>query len=355
MKESILIVGGAGFVGSSLALMLKKDFPGIRIIALDNLKRRGSELNIIRLKSAGVEFIHGDIRTQEDLEQVKHLDILIDCAAEPSVLSGYTNTPGHIINTNLNGTVNCLELARKHKADVVFFSTSRVYPIRPILSLKYSENNSRFILQNHQMLPGVSVHGITEQFPLEGSRTLYGASKLASELLITEYIDLYGIHGIINRCGVLTGPWQMGKVDQGFFVLWVAQHIFNGRLSYFGYGGTGKQVRDILHIRDLYKLLLIQLNNISQYSGEIYNVGGGEKSSISLMELTDLCREISGNRIPIKSVSESRPGDISWYISDCNKIQSFSGWKPYFTIMEMVQEIAEWINGNKKILSSILT
>ncbi|MEE8479906.1 MAG: NAD-dependent epimerase/dehydratase family protein [Desulfobacterales bacterium] len=355
MKDNILIVGGAGFVGSSLALMLKKDFPGIRITALDNLKRSGSELNIVRLKSAGVEFVHGDIRTPEDLEQIKHLDILIDCAAEPSVLAGYINTPGYTINTNLNGTVNCLELARKHKADVIFFSTSRVYPIKPILSLKYTEIDSRFILQDHQMVPGVSIEGISEKFPLEGSRSLYGASKLASELLLAEYIDLFGIHGIVNRCGVLTGPWQMGKVDQGFFVLWVAQHIFNGSLSYFGYGGTGKQVRDILHIRDLYELLLIQLNNISQYSGETYNVGGGKKSNVSLSELTHLCQEISGNRIPIKNVSESRPGDIPWYISDCNKIQSFSGWKPCFTITGIVQEIAEWIRDNKKILRPILT
>jgi len=310
MKETILIVGGAGFVGASLSLMLKNDFPGVKIIAFDNLRRRGSEFNIPRLKSAGITFFHGDIRNQEDLNQIDRVDILIDCAAEPSVLAGYRGSPTYVIDTNLNGSINCFELARKRKADVIFLSTSRVYPLESIRALKYTETETRLVLAGQQKVHGVTKLGISEQFPLNGNRTIYGATKLAAELMLSEYLETYGMSGIINRCGVLTGPWQMGTVDQGFVVFWVARHCFGGKLSYIGNGGQGKQVRDILHIKDLYSLLKIQLDNIPKLSGHIFNVGGGPKNSISLMELTNLCHQITGKRIELSSDQLTRPGDI---------------------------------------------
>ena len=354
MKDSFLIVGGAGFVGSSLAFLLRRDYPGTKIVVFDNLKRRGSELNIPRLKSAGIDFIHGDIRIPEDLEQSGRVDILIDCAAEPSVLAGYNGSLSYMINTNLNGAINCLELARKRKADVIFLSTSRVYPIQLIRSLRYSETDSRLHLGERQDIPGVSARGITEKFPLEGFRSMYGASKLASELIISEYVEAFGISAVINRCGVLTGPWQMGSIEQGFIVLWIAKHIFGGRLAYIGYEGSGKQVRDILHVRDLYELLNIQLNNVSRFSGQTYNVGGGKNNSVSLLELTSLCRKATGNHVEILKEPETRAGDIPWYISDCNKVQSYTGWQPTTSIIEIVNEITTWIRENRNDLQPIL-
>ncbi|MGE5197631.1 MAG: NAD-dependent epimerase/dehydratase family protein, partial [Deltaproteobacteria bacterium] len=120
--RSLLITGGAGFIGSNLAVSFKRKYPGIKVIALDNLKRRGSEMNIPRLKGEGVCFIHGDIRAPEDLILSSGFDLLIECSAEPSVLAGFADNPAYIINTNLNGTVNCLEAARKNKADIIFLS-----------------------------------------------------------------------------------------------------------------------------------------------------------------------------------------------------------------------------------------
>ncbi len=116
----ILVTGGAGFVGSTLALAFKRDFPSMEVVALDNLKRRGSELNLPRLRAGGVGFVHGDIRNIEDLDAVGEMDLLLECSAEPSVLAGYGESPLYVIQTNLNGTVNCLEIARKHKMDTVF-------------------------------------------------------------------------------------------------------------------------------------------------------------------------------------------------------------------------------------------
>ena len=122
----ILITGGAGFVGSNLAIKLKENYSNIKITVLDNLKRRGSELNINRLKTKGIEFIHGDIRNKEDLELSWKVDLILECSAEPSVLAGTTSSPKYLINTNLIGTVNCLELARKNQADFIFLSALKL-------------------------------------------------------------------------------------------------------------------------------------------------------------------------------------------------------------------------------------
>ncbi len=355
MHTKILITGGAGFVGSSLALAWKQEFPETHIEVLDNLKRRGSELNLPRLQESGILFRHGDIRNLEDLEAVGDMELLIECSAEPSVLAGYGGASAYVVNTNLMGTVNCLELARKHQADVVFLSTSRVYPLKSIGQLEYEEAPTRLALSSNNSFPGVSSQGFSEQFPLEGARSLYGATKLASELLLTEYIEMYGLRAVINRCGVLTGPWQMGKVDQGVIVLWMARHFFQKPLSYIGYGGTGKQVRDLLHVADLYDLLKIQCEQLDQHNGVVYNVGGGLEGSLSLQELTTHCERITGHHISIDSQPETRHGDIPYYVSDCQKIREATGWRPQRSVEMTLQEIADWIAEQALVLENILT
>jgi len=351
--KHILITGGAGFVGSNLGLLLKRDLPGVQVTSLDNLKRKGSELNLPRLREGGVDFVHGDIRNREDLLAIDSVDLILECSAEPSVLTGYIDSPDYLINTNLIGTINCLELARLRGASMIFLSTSRVYPIETINGLNFVDGETRLKLSKDQSVPGASQRGLDETFPLEGGRTLYGTTKLCSELLLQEYIAMYNIRGVINRCGVLTGPWQMGKVDQGVVVHWAAQHVFGGELAYFGYGGTGKQVRDILHIEDLYELIRLQLNKLDTYNGKVYNVGGGYDISISLLELTGLCQKASGNVFPIGSVSETRSGDIPIFISDCAKVAEVSGWKPQRQPDEIIYEIVRWIKDHRDSLRPI--
>lgn len=353
--KRILITGGAGFVGSNIAIKLKEKYPDSEIFTLDNLKRRGSELNLPRFKEVGIKFIHGDIRNKEDFEELQDIDLIFECSAEPSVLAGLDNSPSYLINTNLLGTINCLEFARKNNAHFIFISTSRVYPVKTINDLKYKEEDTRFSLEDNQITTGSSTEGIAENFPLEGGRSLYGATKLCSELLIQEYIDSFGLKAIINRCGVITGPWQMGKIDQGVFVLWVAKHIFGGKLSYIGYGGEGKQVRDFIHIDDLFNILDIQINSDSTYSGGIFNIGGGKENSISLQELTKICEEVTGNILQISSIKENRPSDLISFITDSSKIRNISGWKPKKGALETVSDIAEWINDNKEQLKNILS
>lgn len=353
--KNILITGGAGFVGSNLALRLKKEYPDVQIIVLDNLMRRGSELNLPRLKKAGIEFVHGDIRNKEDLRFSEKIDLILECSAEPSVLAGTEGSPEYVINTNLMGTINCLEVARAHKADFLFLSTSRVYPVDEINKLDYKETETRFEIEDKQNIPGASSLGFNEEFPLGNARSFYGATKLCSEFLIREYMAAYGIRAVINRCGVITGPWQMGKIDQGVAVLWMARHAWaNKPLSYIGYGGMGKQVRDLIHIDDIFEVVKIEIENMDDHNGEIYNIGGGLSNSLSLQEMTKLCQEITGNTIEISSILEDRPNDVRSYITDCRKFQNKTGWKTKKDARQTLRDIYEWIEENKKDLESIL-
>lgn len=354
MIKNILITGGAGFVGSNLAIKLKRKYPSCNIVSFDNLKRRGSELNIPRLKREGVVFIHGDIRNKEDFKNIKKFDLMIECSAEPSVLAGVNSSITYLLNTNLFGTLNCLEEVKKNKASLIFLSTSRVYPINLINNLDFVEEETRFVIKKEQKIKGISVNGIDEEFPIDCYRSLYGATKYCSEIFIQEYIHSFGIKGIINRCSIITGPWQMGKIDQGVFVLWVASHIFNKKLKYIGYGGKGKQVRDFLHIDDLFRLIDIQINSIDKLNGEISNVGGGIENSISLLELTKICEEITGKKTKIGSQKETKPNDLKFYITDYSKINRLTGWYPVKGVNATISDIADWINKNKEVLINIL-
>ena len=353
--KKILITGGAGFVGSSIGIAMKSKYPDYEVIALDNLKRRGSELNLPRLRSAGVRFIHGDIRNKEDLEDLPRASTVIEASAEPSVLAGIHSSPEYLMNTNLVGAINCLNYAVRCEAEFLFLSTSRVYPIESIEQIATDETEFAFALSDRQSMPGVSANGISEDFPLTGSRSLYGASKLASELIINEYHAFYGLPAVINRCGVLTGPWQMGKTDQGVVVLWVAKHHWQGSLSYIGYKGAGKQVRDILHVADLFRLIDIQLHDMPRFSGMTFNVGGGSDNSVSLAQLTLLCRQITGKRIPIDRIDETRPADVKIVVIDNSKIHTACGWRPEVSIRETVEDIEKWILNNESLLAPILS
>jgi CDP-paratose 2-epimerase len=354
MDKKILITGGCGFVGSNLAVLIKVKYPSYTVFVLDNLKRRGSELNIARLREAGIHFIHGDVRNTEDFDQVGNIDLLIEASAEPSVMAGINSSPDYLIATNLNGTVNCLQFAAKNKADFIFLSTSRVYPIKHLENIRFTEFPSRFEIDPVQNISGISAKGITEIFPLDGARSLYGATKLASELLVGEFNEMYGMKTVINRCGVITGPYQMGKVDQGVVVLWVARHFWKNKLAYFGYGGKGKQVRDILHVHDLFRLVDEQIHNMEKYNGETFNVGGGKDCCVSLMELTAMCEEVTGNKITIDQNGEPRKADIRIYITDNSKITSLSGWQPEKKPKEIIADIYRWIVDNQQGLIDIL-
>lgn len=350
----ILVTGGAGFVGSNLASLFKRDMPDADVVALDNLRRRGSELALPRLRAAGVEFSHGDVRNPEDLAEIGDFDLMLECSAEPSVHAGYGASPAYVVNTNLVGTVNCLEAVRRCGAALVFLSTSRVYPIAGLRALPLETVDRRLVPVAGAAGPGWSAAGITTAFPMAGSRSIYGATKLASELLIEEYGAMYGLRAVVNRCGVLTGPWQMGKVDQGFVVLWAARHLFGGSLAYMGFGGTGAQVRDILHVADLYDLIRLQVDRIGEHAGRTYNVGGGAGTSVSLAELTDFCVRRCQRVVEIGRDPETRAADIPYYVTDNADVSAATGWKPARGVETIVGDIFAWLEAHSAEVQPIL-
>jgi CDP-paratose 2-epimerase len=334
----VLVTGGAGFVGSSLAVELHRR--GRDVLALDNLRRRGSELNLARLHEAGVDFAHGDVRSESDLDALPLVEAVVECSADPSALAGSTDGATHYpVQTNLLGAWHCLELARRNQAQLIFLSTSRVYPVDALRRLALEQQPARFALQPTQAVAGASQHGVAEDFPLTGARSLYGATKLAAELLITEYRTAFGLQATVNRCGVIAGPWQMGKVEQGVFAHWVLAHRFGLPLQYLGF--EGRQVRDLLHVDDLVELIDEQLTRPDHWDGITANVGGGASGALSLCETTGLCREITGRAVPVTAGAE-RPGDFPLYISDCRRLHAHTDWRPRRDPPQILADIDAW-------------
>lgn len=350
MDQTILVTGGAGFVGSQIGAHLKAIWPKARVIALDNLKRRGSELNIQRLLKLGVEFVHGDVRNKADLQCAPKIDWLIECSAEPSVHAGNDGGLNYLIDTNLTGALNCLELARQHDAKFIFLSSSRVYPIEQLKAINLEPTGSQFSVKGQGQ--GWSAAGIDETFAMDGARSFYGSTKYAAELFIQEYAA-QGLKTVINRCGVIAGPWQMGKVDQGFVSLWLSRHLWGGNLSYLGFGGEGLQVRDILHVSCLAELVALQIEHIEKCHGEIFNVGGGKENSLSLSMLTKMAQDLTHNQLNIKQVSETKAVDIPYYVTNNSKITNRLNWQPKRGINIILEDTLAWLNRNEHAVKEI--
>lgn len=352
----ILITGGAGFVGGSLARFFLRESENNSVVLFDNLRRRGSEWNLAGLLSEGVQFIHGDVRLIDDLNALQgNFDVLIEASAEASVLAGLSESPRYVFDTNLNGALNCLEFARERCGSLIFLSTSRVYTIDALNGIPLSEGSARLdITEGHLNIPGLSADGIAEGFSSYGARSYYGASKLAAELLCQEYSDQTGLKVVINRCSVIAGPGQFGKTDQGVFTLWVARHYFGRPLKYTGFGGKGLQVRDLLHPDDLSELIKSQLNSWDKVAGRTFNIGGGRKGSVSLSEFTTICQEETGREVPIEQDVSTSSVDVPWYITDHSKITDTVGWEPTRNPQKIVADITRWIIRNQDVLSKVI-
>jgi len=231
----ILITGACGFVGGSLIQAIKQAGLDWSLTGLDNLTRPGSEGNRAELRRLGVKLVHGDLRCQSDVDALPDVDWIIDCAANPSVLAGADGQTSsrQLMEHNLLGTVNMLELCKRAKAGFILLSTSRVYAIEPLASLPVAVQNGAFQpVVSATLPPGVTASGIAEEFSTTAPISLYGASKLASEALALEYGATFDFPVWINRCGVMAGAGQFGRPDQGIFAYWLNCHLRRQPLRY---------------------------------------------------------------------------------------------------------------------------
>src|SRR6266568_8708163 len=339
----VLITGVCGFVGATLARGLRDGWPDLEIVGLDNFVRAGSELNRAPLRELGVRVRHGDVRHPSDLEAFPPCEWILDAAANPSVLAGVDGKTSsrQLIEHNLGGTVNLLELAKAWNAGLIMLSTSRVYSVRALAAISVAPNGERFdptASENSQ--PGFTGSGVGENFSTEPPLSLYGATKRASELLALEYADVFNLPIYVNRCGVLAGAGQFGKIDQGIFSFWIHSYKRQRALKYLGFDGSGRQVRDCLHARDLLPLLAKQITAPRKDAPRVINVSGGLKQSASLKQLSDWCAARFGET-PIASDKTTRPFDVPWLVLDSSLAGKIWSWQPQTSLEAIWSEIAD--------------
>ncbi len=335
----ILITGGSGFVGSNIAIYLKNNLKGAKIYSLDNLSRKGSIINKRRLSKFKIKNFRVNIENFKNIISLPRFNLVIDCCAEPAVEASEKN-PDKVFNTNLIGTYNILKKCVKDKSNIIFLSSSRVYSL---------EKLKKLVNKNNILNPIKIKKVVDEKFDTFAASSLYGFTKLASEKLIQEIFFKKKLKYIINRFGVIAGPWQFGKQDQGFVPLWVARHFLKKKLSYIGFGGNGHQIRDVLHIDDVCKIIIQQVKKLNKINNKIFNIGGGKINSISLVDLTYKCQKITNNKIKIKKISKTSKFDIPYYVSDNKKINKFYNWKPSKNIDNIIEDIYTWLNNFKNI------
>ena len=334
----ILITGGCGFVGSNLALFLKKK--GFKVHTLDNLTRKGSRYNSNLLKKQKIKNYKINISNIKKIKSLPKYDLILDCCAEAAVEIS-KNDFDKVINTNLIGTINILKKSKNDKSKIIFISSSRIYPLE--------EMNK--IIKNKNLKSKIKISKMfSEKDKIIGPKTIYGLTKLCSEMLIEEFSYAYQLKYLINRCGVISGPLQFGKQDQGFVSLWIWRHLNKKKLNYIGYGGYGNQIRDVLHIDDLSELILLQIKNINKINNKLFTVGGSKTSYTSLSQLTKLCQKITGNKIKMGKVSKTSSYDIPYYLSDNTHVSNTYRWKPKRNINQVVMDTFLWLKKNKPII-----
>ena len=345
----ILIVGGCGFVGANLAgYFNKKDY---EVIAFDNLVRRGSEMNLKWFKKAGIQFIHGDVRNKEDFKLIPKVDVILETSAQPSAIDGYNN-PTFDITNNTIGCMNAIEKAREDNAIFIFWSTNKVYSGDKINSVSLKEKNTRYIFDEEPQYKNgfYSEFGFDSTFSIDGGQhSIYGLSKVMADLMVQEWYNAFGVRTVVNRFSCLAGKGQFGKCAQGWVAWWVIANYFDLPIQYIGW--KGKQVRDILFIDDICKLIESEIINIDKIKGKVYNIGGGDKFTLSLREATEMVQELMGKKFKeINHIEKCRKADHCVYISDIRDIEYDIGWKPKIKIEDGYKKIIEWVKENEEEL-----
>jgi CDP-paratose 2-epimerase len=250
------------------------------------------------------------------------------------------STSHQLIEHNLIGTINLLELVKRTRAGLILLSTSRVYSIAPLVNLPVTIENEAYRPQlDSYRVVGLSSEGVAENFPTAPPVSLYGATKLASEIIALEYGEAFGLPIWINRCGVLAGAGQFGTAEQGIFAFWVNSYLRRRPLKYIGFDGQGYQVRDCLHPRDVATVVWRQIQAPDRNIERIQNVSGGLESAMSLAQLSGWCAWRFGQNNVEHDVT-SRPYDVPWLVLDAARAKRNWDWRPALSVEQILEDIA---------------
>jgi CDP-paratose 2-epimerase len=246
-----------------------------------------------------------------------------------------------LLEHNLVGTINLLEFCKCTGAGLILLSTSRVYSIVPLVNLPVTVENEAYRPQlDSYCVVGLSSEGVAENFPTAPPVSLYGATKLASELITLEYGEAFGLPIWINRCGVLAGAGQFGRPDQGIFAFWINSYLRRRPLKYIGFDGQGHQVRDCLHPRDVAALVWKQMKSPDRQVERVQNISGGVASAMSLAQLSSWCAARFGKHT-VGRDSTSRPYDVPWMVLNSASARRQWDWQPTVRIAQILEEIAQ--------------
>ena len=330
----ILITGGAGFIGSNLAYALLSRSHEVTIY--DNLSRKFVEKNLGWLKTNSkngkLNIVIDDVRNKTSIEKaVKGKDAIFHLAAQTAVTQSIKN-PVDDLEINILGTINVLEAIRKYTPNALaaYSSTNKVYG--NLDYLRYTQTKSRFVFLDKQFSAGIS-----ESFPLEFDSP-YSCSKGVADQYFCNYSRMYGINSVIFRQSCVYGQMQHGSEGQGWVTYFLKQILQGKEIKIYG---SGKQVRDILHIDDLTRAYLLVLKD-SLKNGIVYNIGGGSNNTVSLLELINLI-EKKYHKKAHYSLEKPRPGDQKIFFSDNKKICEELGWKASIGIEEGLDKLYQWL------------
>jgi CDP-paratose 2-epimerase len=334
----VLITGGAGFIGSNLADRLLR--LGRPVVILDNLSRVGVEHNVRYLWDTYGDLLEvhvGDVRNKDLVENLAaRCESIFHFAAQVAVTTSLADPAGDF-ETNLQGTLNVLEAARRQDPllPVLFASTNKVYG--DLQDVELIPVGKRHVPRDHD----TRMSGISEARPLD-FHSPYGCSKGAADQYVLDYARMYGLPGVVFRMSCIYGRRQLATEDQGWVAHFALQMLRDGPLTLYG---DGRQVRDILYIDDLLDAMLLATDHIQEVAGKAFNIGGGPDNAVSLLEVIEQLSELSGTEPEIR-YGPRRKGDQPYYVSDIHRFSQATGWTPRVSARRGVPRLYHWILEN---------
>ncbi|MBE5883516.1 MAG: NAD-dependent epimerase/dehydratase family protein [Lachnospiraceae bacterium] len=336
----LLVIGGCGFLGSNLASHGIE--AGYDVTVFDNLSRLGSSQNLEWLKTLGpFTYIHGDTRNKNDVETLikqGQFDAVFHLAGQVAMTTSIEN-PYKDFEINTMGALNLLDSVRKYSPQtaILFSSTNKVYG--DLDGYTYTETATRYVCNEFP-------NGFDESVPLD-FRSPYGCSKGAADQYMLDFSRIFGIKTIVFRHSSMYGSRQFATYDQGWVGWFVQQAIEkykNPNVSPFTISGNGKQVRDILHAKDMISLYYTALENVDTLYGQAYNIGGTMEQSLSLLELFNMLDGLLGIKMEY-TMLPPRASDQKVFVADITKIRSKIQWEPKVSAIEGVSAMVEWVKG----------